>query len=78
MVKGVATSIITVATLMSCLVACSGSNSDAELQAKIADLEEELEELEESEELLSREDFVEKLRELEMKSEARNMKLVVE
>ncbi|MEC7845732.1 MAG: hypothetical protein VX594_10205, partial [Actinomycetota bacterium] len=44
MVKGVATSIITVATLMSCLVACSGSDSDAELRAKIADLEEELEE----------------------------------
>ena len=44
MVKEVATSIITVATLMSCLVACSGSDSDAELRAKIADLEEELEE----------------------------------
>ena len=44
MVKGVATSIITIATLMSCLVACSGSDSDAELRAKIADLEEELEE----------------------------------
>ena len=29
---------------MSCLVACSGSDSDAELRAKIADLEEELEE----------------------------------
>ena len=38
----------------------------------------ELEELEESEEPLSREEFEEKIRELEMKSEARNMKLVVE
>jgi hypothetical protein len=38
----------------------------------------ELQELEESEEPLSREEFEEKIRELEMKSEARNMKLVVE
>ena len=43
---------------------------------KVVDIREnlgELEELEESEELLSREDFVEKLRKLEMKSEARKL-----
>ena len=44
MVKRVLTSIITVAVLMVSLVACGGSDSDAELREKIADLEEELEE----------------------------------